>query len=70
MMSMVEDDMSAMQNPFGAARPREAVLATRTGQKEDDILRAESEKDRLKASAHNFVPILLPVHAYKHMLQS
>ena len=33
------------QNPFGAAKPREAVLAQRTGVKEEDILKADAAKD-------------------------
>ena len=37
------------QNPFGAAKPREAVLAQRTGVKEEDILKADAAKDKLQA---------------------
>ena len=39
-----------MQNPFGAAKPREAVLATRVGKKEEDILKEEVLKEKLAVS--------------------
>lgn len=37
-----------MQNPFGAAKPREAVLADKLGVKEEDVLKKEVLKDRVK----------------------
>lgn len=39
---------SGKSNPFGAAKPREAVLATRSGKTEDEILKEELSKDKLK----------------------
>ncbi len=36
------------QNPFGAAKPREAVLADKLGVKEEDVLKKEVLKDRVK----------------------
>ena len=39
--------LSTPQNPFGAAKPREAVLAQRTGVKEEDILKADVQKEKL-----------------------
>ena len=47
--------MFYLQNPFGQAKPREAILATRTGKKEEDILRDELLKEKLKVSAHLIV---------------
>lgn len=35
------------QNPFGAARPRESVLAQRTGVSESDVLATEAKASRL-----------------------
>ena len=37
-----------MQNPFGAAKPRESVLANRAGKKEEDILKEEVLKEKLQ----------------------
>jgi len=39
-----------VQNPFGQAKPRESILATRTGKKEEDILRDELLKEKLKVA--------------------
>lgn len=39
-----------LQNPFGAAKPREAILATRVGKKEEDILKEEVLKEKLAVS--------------------
>lgn len=36
-----------MQNPFGQAKPRESILAGRSGRKEEDILKDELSKERL-----------------------
>lgn len=36
------------QNPFGAAKPREAVLAEKTGKTESEILQEEVNKEKLK----------------------
>lgn len=40
-----------MQNPFGAAKPREAVLADKLGLKEEDVLKKEVLKERVKVRA-------------------
>jgi hypothetical protein len=32
-------------NPFGAARPREQVIAERTGKKETDVLKEQAAKE-------------------------
>ncbi len=37
-----------MQNPFGAAKPREAVLAEKHGKTESEILQEEVAKEKLK----------------------
>ncbi len=37
-----------MQNPFGAAKPRESVLANRSGKKEEEILKEEVLKEKLQ----------------------
>lgn len=37
-----------LQNPFGAAKPREAVLASRTGKSETEILKAEVQAEKPK----------------------
>ncbi|GMH38275.1 hypothetical protein BSKO_06159 [Bryopsis sp. KO-2023] len=39
---------SKKSNPFGDARPREEVLASRTGQSEMEILRHEAEQEHLR----------------------
>lgn len=38
---------AAAKSPFGAAKPRELVIATREGKSEEDILRDEVKKERL-----------------------
>lgn len=40
--------MLGLQNPFGAAKPREAVLADRSGKTESEILQEEVAKEKLK----------------------
>jgi len=40
-----------VQSPFGAAKPRELVIATREGKSEEDILRDEVKKERLHVSS-------------------
>jgi len=40
-----------VQNPFGAAKPREAVLADKLGLKEEDVLKKEVLKERVKVRA-------------------
>lgn len=37
-----------MQSPFGEAKPRESILAGRSGRKEEDILKDELSKDKLR----------------------
>ena len=37
----------ALQNPFGAAKPRETVLAAKSGKSEKDILAEEAAKAKL-----------------------
>jgi hypothetical protein len=37
-----------MQNPFGNAKPREAVLASRTGKSETEILVQEVKSEKPK----------------------
>lgn len=41
------ENKSARSNPFGAAKPRETVLAAKSGKKEEDILKEELEKDKI-----------------------
>ncbi|BDA40634.1 hypothetical protein COCOBI_01-2870 [Coccomyxa sp. Obi] len=43
----LERAASGKSNPFGAAKPREAVLATRVGKKEEEILKEEVLKEKL-----------------------
>ncbi|KAK9916924.1 hypothetical protein WJX75_008824 [Coccomyxa subellipsoidea] len=43
----IERAGSGKSNPFGAAKPREAILATRVGKKEEDILKEEVLKEKL-----------------------
>ena len=38
------------QNPFGAAKPREAILANRLGKDELSVLQEELKKDRINVS--------------------
>lgn len=51
--------MLPVQNPFGDAKPREAVLASRTGKSENEILAEEvkSEKPKVGAAAPCFCPL-------------
>lgn len=39
------------QNPFGAAKPREAVIAQKTGKTEEEVLKEEVSKEKLHVSA-------------------
>ena len=39
-----------MQSPFGEAKPRELIIATREGKSEEDILRDEVKKEKLHVS--------------------
>ena len=41
----------ALQNPFGSAKPRESVLATRSGRSEQEILAEEVKKQGLNVRA-------------------
>lgn len=36
-----------LQNPFGEAKPREAVIASRVGKTEEEILKEEVKKEKL-----------------------
>jgi hypothetical protein len=49
-MAALDQPDALLQNPFGAAKPREAVLATRVGKKEEDILKEEVLKEKLAVS--------------------
>lgn len=40
-----------MQSPFGAAKPREVVIATRVGKTEEDVLKEEVKKEKLHVRA-------------------
>lgn len=40
-----------MQSPFGAAKPRELIIAQRVGKSEEEILKEEVQKDKLHVSA-------------------
>jgi hypothetical protein len=40
-----------MQNPFGDAKPREKVLASRTGKSEVEILKEEVKAEKPKVGA-------------------
>ncbi|KAK9821417.1 hypothetical protein WJX81_001422 [Elliptochloris bilobata] len=44
----IERSQGGKSNPFGAAKPREAVLAEKLGLKEEDVLKKEVLKDRVK----------------------
>lgn len=52
------------QNPFGAAKPREAVLAQRTGKAEEEILKEAvlAEKVRVSASAGCTILVTSAMH--------
>ncbi|EIE26720.1 hypothetical protein COCSUDRAFT_52434 [Coccomyxa subellipsoidea C-169] len=43
----IERAASGKSNPFGAAKPRESILANRVGKKEEDILKEEVLKEKL-----------------------
>ena len=47
---LTEVALFLLQNPFGAAKPREAVLANRVGKKEEEILKEEVLKEKLQVS--------------------
>ncbi len=36
-----------MQSPFGEAKPREAIIASRVGKTEEEILKEEVKKEKL-----------------------
>lgn len=36
-----------MQNPFGAAKPREAIIAEKLGKTEEEVLKEEVSKEKL-----------------------
>lgn len=36
-----------LQNPFGDAKPREAIIASRVGKTEEEILKEEVKKEKL-----------------------
>ncbi len=40
--------MLSLQNPFGDAKPREAVIASRTGKSEEEILKEAVKSERPK----------------------
>lgn len=40
----------APQNPFGAAKPREAVIAEKLGKTEEEVLKEEVSKEKLHVS--------------------
>ena len=40
-----------MQSAFGAAKPREVVIATRVGKTEEDVLKEEVKKEKLHVRA-------------------
>jgi hypothetical protein len=42
-----------LQNPFGDAKPREKVLATRTGKSETEILKEEVKAEKPKVGANS-----------------
>ncbi|KAI8467598.1 MAG: hypothetical protein J3K34DRAFT_32241 [Monoraphidium minutum] len=44
----IERASSAKKNPFGEAKPREAVLSTRLGKSEEEILKEEIKSERPK----------------------
>ena len=46
---------SLVQNPFGAAKPRETVLAAKLGKKEEDILKEELSKDRINVRDYSIL---------------
>ena len=39
-----------LQNPFGAAKPREAVIAAKLGKTEEEVLKEEVSKEKLHVS--------------------
>lgn len=64
---------SLVQNPFGAAKPRETVLAAKLGKKEEDILKEELSKDRINVryyfSTQSYLVIRLPQHQVRAFVQ-
>jgi hypothetical protein len=40
-----------LQNPFGDAKPREAIIASRVGKTEEEILKEEVKKEKLHVSS-------------------
>ena len=41
-----------LQSPFGAAKPRERVIAERAGKSEEDVLKEEVQKEKIHVSLH------------------
>ena len=41
-----------MQSVFGAARPRETIIAARVGKTEEEILKEEVQKEKIKVREH------------------
>ena len=39
-----------MQSPFGDAKPREAIIASRVGKTEEEVLKEEVQKEKLHVS--------------------
>lgn len=39
-----------LQSPFGAAKPRERVIAERAGKSEEDVLKEEVKKEKIQVS--------------------
>ena len=55
----VELVVSLQPNPFGAARPREQVIAERTGKKEQEVLKEQAAKEwkkNVSSALFLFVP--------------
>ena len=46
------------QNPFGAAKPREAILAERSGLTEQEVLQAEVKKDKLNVRSTSRIVVI------------
>lgn len=48
-----EPHASRAQNPFGDAKPREAILAAKTGRTEEEIVREEASKTKIHVRCMN-----------------
>lgn len=53
------------QNPFGAAKPREAVLSTRLGKSEEEILKEEIRSERPKVRCVHWVAWRCMAHVWR-----